>query len=295
LIVFSSFVTNLQKTNITASLCFHLTGNFKIYTENKPVFRPNCQNIIKTQIIYISQTINIELSVTNKLNQSFLNILLHFDFPKCKQYLLSELKHLQLKFSICFAVMFSLPVFTSSRLSSGCESDFWGPHCTNRCQCRNGAKCNPITGACVCTDGFQGWRCEEHCHHNLYGKDCMQECQCLNGATCHHQSGECLCAPGYTGSFQHLSPAVLLQMKMFLFVSCSCEEPCPPGQHGSMCEQRCSCQNGGTCHHVTGECHCPPGWMVWPRTPPPRCRPSETFSLHQTEEIRATRNSMEHL
>ncbi len=85
-------------------------------------------------------------------------------------------------------------------LCSGCESDFWGPHCSNRCQCRNGAKCNPITGACVCTDGFQGWRCEEPCDPSFYGKDCLLECQCLNGATCHHQTGECLCAPGYTGA-----------------------------------------------------------------------------------------------
>lgn len=85
-------------------------------------------------------------------------------------------------------------------LCPGCESDFWGPHCTNRCQCRNGAKCNPITGACVCTDGYQGWRCEEPCDPNFYGKDCLLECQCLNGATCHHQTGECLCAPGYTGA-----------------------------------------------------------------------------------------------
>uniref|UniRef100_A0A3Q4H4Y9 Multiple EGF like domains 11 n=1 Tax=Neolamprologus brichardi TaxID=32507 RepID=A0A3Q4H4Y9_NEOBR len=126
--------------------------------------------------------------------------------------------------------------------SSGCESDFWGPHCSNRCQCRNGAKCNPITGACVCTDGYQGWRCEEHCDPKFYGKDCLLECQCLNGATCHHQTGECLCAPGYTGAF--------------------CEEPCPPGKHGPLCEHHCPCQNGGTCHHVTGECSCPAGWMV---------------------------------
>ncbi|XP_013887580.1 multiple epidermal growth factor-like domains protein 11, partial [Austrofundulus limnaeus] len=125
--------------------------------------------------------------------------------------------------------------------SSGCDSDFWGPHCTNRCQCRNGAKCNPITGACVCTDGFQGWRCEEHCEPSFYGKDCQQECQCLNGATCQHQTGECLCAPGYTGVF--------------------CEDTCPAGKHGSLCQQHCPCQNRGTCHHVTGECSCPAGWM----------------------------------
>ena len=82
---------------------------------------------------------------------------------------------------------------------AGCGSDFWGPHCSNRCQCQNGAKCNPITGACVCTDGYQGWRCEEPCEASFYGKACLLECHCLNGATCHHETGRCLCAPGYTG------------------------------------------------------------------------------------------------
>jgi len=42
----------------------------------------------------------------------------------------------------------------------------------------------------------------------------------------------------------------------------SCEDLCPPGKHGPQCEERCPCQNGGVCHHVTGECACPPGWMV---------------------------------
>lgn len=83
---------------------------------------------------------------------------------------------------------------------AGCESDFWGPHCSNRCQCQNGAKCNPITGACVCTDGYQGWRCEEPCEYGYYGKLCQLPCQCLNGATCNHETGECICAPGYTGA-----------------------------------------------------------------------------------------------
>ncbi|MBN3318386.1 MEG10 protein, partial [Atractosteus spatula] len=41
----------------------------------------------------------------------------------------------------------------------------------------------------------------------------------------------------------------------------SCEDLCPPGKHGQQCEERCPCQNGGVCHHVTGECSCPPGWM----------------------------------
>ncbi|OXB68985.1 hypothetical protein ASZ78_003454 [Callipepla squamata] len=82
---------------------------------------------------------------------------------------------------------------------TGCDSDHWGPHCSNRCQCQNEALCNPITGACVCTDGYQGWRCEELCEPGSYGKGCQFQCQCHNGATCNHETGECHCAPGYTG------------------------------------------------------------------------------------------------
>lgn len=42
----------------------------------------------------------------------------------------------------------------------------------------------------------------------------------------------------------------------------SCGERCPSGSHGPQCEQRCPCQNGGTCHHITGDCSCPAGWTV---------------------------------
>lgn len=51
------------------------------------------------------------------------------------------------------------------------------------------------------------------------------------------------------------------QLDTLLFL-CSCEDLCPPGKHGQQCEERCPCQNGGVCHHVTGKCSCPAGWMV---------------------------------
>lgn len=28
---------------------------------------------------------------------------------------------------------------------------------------------------------------------------------------------------------------------------------------GEGCNEICSCQNGGSCHHITGDCICPPG------------------------------------
>lgn len=35
---------------------------------------------------------------------------------------------------------------------------------------------------------------------------------------------------------------------------------CEPGLYGAGCEERCQCVHGASCHHVTGECQCPPGW-----------------------------------
>lgn len=51
-------------------------------------------------------------------------------------------------------------------------------------------------------------------------------------------------------------------LSVLFFHPFSCEDLCPPGKHGPQCEERCPCQNGGVCHHVTGECSCPAGWMV---------------------------------
>ncbi len=31
------------------------------------------------------------------------------------------------------------------------------------------------------------------------------------------------------------------------------------GTYGEGCNSICTCENGGTCDHETGMCHCPPG------------------------------------
>ena len=31
------------------------------------------------------------------------------------------------------------------------------------------------------------------------------------------------------------------------------------GSYGEGCNEICTCQNGGSCHHITGDCICPPG------------------------------------
>jgi hypothetical protein len=42
--------------------------------------------------------------------------------------------------------------------------------------------------------------------------------------------------------------------------TCVLTTECHEGQWGTACSQRCQCQNGATCNHVTGECKCTEGW-----------------------------------
>lgn len=40
-----------------------------------------------------------------------------------------------------------------------------------------------------------------------------------------------------------------------------CLSACLPGTYGKGCTERCKCPRGSSCHHVSGECGCPPGFM----------------------------------
>lgn len=53
-------------------------------------------------------------------------------------------------------------------------------------------------------------------------------------------SGVCQCKRGWQGK--------------------ACSETCLPGYYGKECDDECTCQNGASCHHVTGKCTCQPGW-----------------------------------
>ena len=50
---------------------------------------------------------------------------------------------------------------------------------------------------------------------------------------CHTSSGKCDCPAGWTGIY--------------------CDTPCPIGTYGQDCQEKCSCENGATCNHVTGK------------------------------------------
>ncbi|RCN34956.1 EGF-like domain protein [Ancylostoma caninum] len=65
--------------------------------------------------------------------------------------------------------------------TSTCSVGLWGPSCQRKCDCENGANCDPETGACICPSGYQGERCGEECPPDRYGPNCTEKCLCQNG------------------------------------------------------------------------------------------------------------------
>lgn len=112
----------------------------------------------------------------------------------------------------------------------GCPGGKWGPDCSKDCPCKNGGRCEPHTGKCLCPPGWKGVHCQNQCGADSYGLECTQKCQCAVGQRCHHVSGECL--------------------------------PCSPGTFGPKCAKKCECSKNGTalCLHTTGQCFCHPNW-----------------------------------
>lgn len=43
---------------------------------------------------------------------------------------------------------------------SGCAQGWFGEDCTQRCNCSNGALCDPVTGNCTCGLGWTGDNCD---------------------------------------------------------------------------------------------------------------------------------------
>ncbi|KAL7978602.1 hypothetical protein Chor_005584 [Crotalus horridus] len=77
------------------------------------------------------------------------------------------------------------------------------------------------------------------CLDDTFGPNCSLSCErCQNGGRCNQHRTSCICADGWRGLL--------------------CNETCPKGTFGKDCSSACPCQNGGSCHPVTGACRCPP-------------------------------------
>uniref|UniRef100_A0A3Q2SQ93 EGF-like and EMI domain containing 1 n=1 Tax=Fundulus heteroclitus TaxID=8078 RepID=A0A3Q2SQ93_FUNHE len=142
---------------------------------------------------------------------------------------------------------------------TACPDSFYGLDCGQMCECRNGARCHHITGACLCTAGWAGPHCilgnRSHiiktgceggprcaCLVGTFGQNCSQLCRCSGPQEqCDPVTGKCSCSPGYYGP--------------------RCELRCRAGSFGPDCKSRCTCVNGGRCDFRTGTCYCPPGYI----------------------------------
>ncbi|XP_068825030.1 N-acetylglucosamine-1-phosphodiester alpha-N-acetylglucosaminidase isoform X1 [Capricornis sumatraensis] len=81
--------------------------------------------------------------------------------------------------------------WTGSNCSEACTSGFFGEDCAQKCQCHNGATCDPVQGACTCPPGFTGDTCVQECPLGWYGPGCQSPCKCEHQCPCDPQTGNC--------------------------------------------------------------------------------------------------------
>ena len=68
---------------------------------------------------------------------------------------------------------------THSRISCF-QTGWYGPDCRFTCQpCDAHAYpgCDPVSGRCLCSDGFTGPLCDRPCPSGTYGRNCSQTCR----------------------------------------------------------------------------------------------------------------------
>lgn len=82
-----------------------------------------------------------------------------------------------------------------------CDEGTYGEGCKEKCNCLNSGACNPQTGQCTCSAGWQGDRCEKKCDFGVFGFNCSQKCECNfnNSIACDAVDGHCLCKDPWTG------------------------------------------------------------------------------------------------
>ncbi|XP_028355562.1 N-acetylglucosamine-1-phosphodiester alpha-N-acetylglucosaminidase isoform X1 [Physeter macrocephalus] len=81
--------------------------------------------------------------------------------------------------------------WTGSNCSEVCTSGSFGEDCAKKCQCHNGATCDPVRGTCACPPGFTGDICVQECPLGWYGPGCQSPCKCEHQCPCDPQTGNC--------------------------------------------------------------------------------------------------------
>ncbi|XP_058426093.1 N-acetylglucosamine-1-phosphodiester alpha-N-acetylglucosaminidase isoform X2 [Diceros bicornis minor] len=72
-----------------------------------------------------------------------------------------------------------------------CPNGSFGEDCAEKCQCQNGATCDPVQGTCTCPPGFTGDACVQECSLGWHGPGCQRPCECEHQCPCDPQTGNC--------------------------------------------------------------------------------------------------------
>ncbi|XP_076295555.1 uncharacterized protein LOC143216420 [Lasioglossum baleicum] len=73
-----------------------------------------------------------------------------------------------------------------------CGEGTWGPECKEKCNCAEGASCDPVNGNCSrCPAGLRGRRCNESCAEGRWGANCAFPCDCGDNR-CDAETGVCV-------------------------------------------------------------------------------------------------------
>lgn len=132
-----------------------------------------------------------------------------------------------------------------------CTSGSFGEDCAKKCQCHNGATCDPVRGTCACPPGFTGDICMQG---KLEGPltqprgSPAQGCFCISSAQ--HTTGPILAVQR-----EALPPRPPPLSSWLLPVEC------PLGWYGPDCQSPCKCEHQCPCDPQTGNCS-----LAWSRT-----------------------------
>ncbi|KAM6155915.1 LOW QUALITY PROTEIN: N-acetylglucosamine-1-phosphodiester alpha-N-acetylglucosaminidase [Rhynchocyon petersi] len=81
--------------------------------------------------------------------------------------------------------------WTGSNCTEACTNGSFGDSCAQKCQCQNGAACDPAHGTCTCPPGFIGDLCAQECPLGWYGPSCRNHCECEHSCPCDPHTGNC--------------------------------------------------------------------------------------------------------